>query len=246
MFFTTKVLLFLKTFSLNIKLVSGKTSARKARKIQKPLDQGGEYVTLLTDLSKAFDCFQHDLIITKSPAYGFDKASLRLMHSYLIQRYPRVKINNFYRLWSLIRHRVPQGSILGHILFNIFFCDMFFMVDNIDIASYADDNTPYTVGGIFLSSLGINTKFLVHACILETQALAIIFPYTPQIEKRLLMNVYFMSQFGYCPLVWINHGRTLNNSINRLHKRALSLVYNDFSSDFSDLSEKEVCNYMSS
>ena len=44
---------------------------------------------------------------------------------------------------------------------------MFIMVDNIDIASYADDNTPYTVGGIFLSSLDINTKFLLPACILE-------------------------------------------------------------------------------
>ena len=53
------------------------------------------------------------------------------------------------------------------------------------------------------------------------------------------MNVYFMSQFGYCPLVWMNHRRTLNNHINGLHKRALSLVYNDFSSRFSKLLEKD-------
>ena len=46
-----------------------------------------------------------------------------------------------------------------------------------------------------------------------------------------------MSQFGYCPLVWMNHSRTLNNRINGLHKRALSLVYNDFSSSFSELLE---------
>ena len=81
-------------------------------------------------------------------AYGFDKAlcTLRLMHSYLTDRYQRVKINNSYSLWSLIRHGVPQGSGLGPILFNIFSCDVFFMVGNIDIASYADDNTPYSVG----------------------------------------------------------------------------------------------------
>ena len=53
------------------------------------------------------------------------------------------------------------------------------------------------------------------------------------------MNAYFMSQFGYCPLVWMNHSRTLNKRINGLHKRALNLVYNDFSSSFSELLEKD-------
>ena len=110
--------------------------------IEKSRDQGGEYSALLTDLSKAFDCLPHDLIIAKLHAYGPEKASLRLMHSYLTDRYQRVKINNSYSLWSLIKHAVPQGSDLGPILFNIFLCDMFFMIDNIDIASYADDNTP--------------------------------------------------------------------------------------------------------
>ena len=52
------------------------------------------------------------------------------------------------------------------------------------------------------------------------------------------MNAYFMSQFGYCPLGWMNHSRTLNNRINGLHKRALSLVQNDFSLSFSELLEK--------
>ena len=48
-----------------------------------------------------------------------------------------------------------------------------------------------------------------------------------------------MSQFGYCPLVWMSHIRTLNNRINELHKTALSLIYNDFSSSFSELLEKD-------
>ena len=72
----------------------------------------------------------------------------------------------------------------------------------------------------------------------KIQALARIFPYIPQTQKLLLMNAYFMSQFGYCPLVWMNHTRTLNNRINGLHKRALSLIYNDFSSRFPELLEK--------
>ena len=53
------------------------------------------------------------------------------------------------------------------------------------------------------------------------------------------MNACFMSQFGYCPLTWINHSRTLNKRINGLHQRELSLVYNDFSSSFSELLEKD-------
>ena len=56
---------------------------------RKPLDQGGENVALLTDLSKAFDCLPHDLTLVKLCAYRFDKASLGLIHSYLIDRYQR-------------------------------------------------------------------------------------------------------------------------------------------------------------
>ena len=99
-------------------------------KLKKSLDQGGEYAALLTDLSKAFDCLPHNLIIAKLHAYGFDKASLRLMQSYLTNRYQRVKINNSYSLWNLIKHGVPNGAILDPILFNIFLCD----------------STPYSVG----------------------------------------------------------------------------------------------------
>ena len=69
------------------------------------------------------------------------------------------------------------------------------------------------------------------------QAIARIFPYIPQAQKRLLMNAYFMSQFGYCSLVWMKHSWTLNIRINGLHKRALSLVCNDLSSSFSELLE---------
>ena len=115
-------------------------------KFKKSLNQGGEYAALPTDLSKGFDCLPHDLIIAKFRAHGFDKASLRLMHSYLSDRYQSVKINNSYSLWSLIKYGVPQGSILAPILFNMLSCDMSFMVDNIVIASYADDNIPYSVG----------------------------------------------------------------------------------------------------
>ena len=58
-------------------------------------------------------------------------------------------------------------------------------------------------------------------------------------QRITLMKAYFMSQFGCCPLVWLNHGGSLNNRINTLHERALLLVYNDFPSSFNELLEKE-------
>ena len=96
---------------------------------------------LLTDLSKAFDCLPHDLLIAKLHAYGLDMPSLELLHFYLTKRRQRVKIDNTYSSWSGILFGVPQGSILGPPLFNIFLCDLFLFVPEIGIATYADDNT---------------------------------------------------------------------------------------------------------
>ena len=112
-------------------------------KWRKSLDKGGSFGALLTDLSKAFDCLPHDLLIAKLHAYGFDYKSLKLMDSYLRGRKQRVKICNNYSSWEEILFGVPQGSILGPLLFNIFICDLFLFMTDSDIASYADDNIPY-------------------------------------------------------------------------------------------------------
>ena len=54
-------------------------------------------------------------------------------------------------------------------------------------------------------------------------------------QRKIIMESFFLSHFGYCPLVWMFHSRTLNNRINRLHKRALQIVYNDYESSFDKL-----------
>ena len=77
-------------------------------------------------------------------AYGFEIDSLRLIYSYLVGRKQRVKIDNEYSTWhEEILFGVPQGSILGPLLFNIHMCNLFFVVESADIASCADDTTPY-------------------------------------------------------------------------------------------------------
>ena len=64
------------------------------KKQQKTLDQGKAYGALLTELSKAFNCFPHDLIVAKLHAYGFSLESLKLLNSYLTDRKQRVTIND--------------------------------------------------------------------------------------------------------------------------------------------------------
>ena len=101
---------------------------------------------LLTDLSKAFDCLPHDLIIAKLNAYGFSLSALRLIHDYLSNRKQRTKINLTYSSWEEILFGVPQGSILVPLLFNIFMGDLLFILEETDIASFADDTTPCAIG----------------------------------------------------------------------------------------------------
>ena len=105
-------------------------------------DYKKSFGALLTDLSKAFDCLSHDLLIVKLNAYEFNMSVLRFVHSYFKNPMQRTKLNSEYSFWKEIMFGVPQGSILGHLLFNIFLCDLFLIMENIDIASYADDSTP--------------------------------------------------------------------------------------------------------
>ena len=110
------------------------------------VDKGSSFGALLTDLSKAFDCLSHEHLIAKLHVYGFSLNVLRLVHSYLTNRKQITKINTKYSSWEEILFGVPQVSILGPLLFNIFLCDLFFIMNETEFASYADDNTPFASG----------------------------------------------------------------------------------------------------
>ena len=70
---------------------------------------------------------------------------------------------------------------------------------------------------------------------LKLHALARIAPYMNKEKLRILMKTFIDAQFNYCPLIWMFHSRTLNNKINKLHERALRLVYKDYTSSFENL-----------
>ena len=94
------------------------------------MDKGNEFGAFLTDLSKAFDCSDHKLLIAELFWYGVWPSSIKLVFSYLSNWTQRVQIKNKYSDKSKINYGVPQNLILP-------------MIQNTKI-SYTDDTTPYS------------------------------------------------------------------------------------------------------
>ena len=266
---------------------------------KKALDGKKHVGAVLTDLSKAFDCLNHELLVAKLEAYGFGHESLTFILNYLSNRVQRTKVKSSYSSYREIKYGVPQGSILGPLLFNIFLNDIFLFVKDAKITNYADDTTPYAIENSIeklVETLERDTNILLdwfkinemksntdkcHLMIVNSQgnkinignevitdeasvkllgitidnklnfnehvsnickkanqklhALARIAGYLDSNKLRIIMKTFIDSQFNYCPLTWMFHSRQLNTKINRLHERALRIVYKNPNLTFQQL-----------
>ena len=95
------------------------------------------------DLSKAFDTINHDLLVAKLHTYGFSNDSLKLLSSYLKNRWYRTKINHKFSSWKELSQGVSQGSVLGLLLFNIYLNHLSFLPGFTDLCNFADNATFY-------------------------------------------------------------------------------------------------------
>ena len=113
--------------------------------LNKKLKVGARFM----DLPKAFDTLDHSPLLAKSSTYGFDNTLLSFARSFLTNRIQTCKIENHFSNWREITTVVPQGSIFGPLLLNIFINEIFLFTESSNICNYTDDNTLFAFGNTF-------------------------------------------------------------------------------------------------
>ncbi len=108
------------------------------------IDSGNVSILALLDFSKAFDTVNHKLLLAKLQSLGFMTSAIQWVQSYLQDRRQRVHINNNKSDWLSIANGVPQGSILGPLLFIILTHDFNSVISTSNYHMYADDSQLYT------------------------------------------------------------------------------------------------------
>ena len=106
------------------------------------LDKNMYVGVIAMDLSKAFDSLPHNLLLTKLSAYGMSNNAVSLIKTYLLSRKQCVKLGNHFSHWQMMKRGVPQGSLTGPLLFNIFLNDFILDISRFcKVFNYADDNS---------------------------------------------------------------------------------------------------------
>ena len=162
-------------------------------------DKGKYAGGILMDLSKAFDTINHELLIAKLYAYGFSLEALKIVHSYLSDRWHRTKIDGSHINWKKILSGMPQGSVNGPKWFNIYLNDLFFLFLNTEVCNIADDTAPYACDA--------DLNSLLHN--LESDAASAIMWFDANYMKSNQSKCHFMITSNSPEQLWIQVGEQI-------------------------------------
>ena len=121
--------------------------------INTKMDQGFPTLATYIDFKKAFDCVQHPILLAKIREFNISQEVLAWVESYLSERRQRVLANNIYSSFQTIRQGVPQGSVLGPLLYIMYANDVVKRFKNCSVAQYADDTVLYVSDANFCKAV---------------------------------------------------------------------------------------------
>ena len=219
---------FRKNFSCEHVLTNFIESAKRA------LDDQTYVGSVMTDLSRAFDCLPPRLLLCKFHAYGVAEGSCILLSSYFVNRTQRVKIGNYRS--QIIYKGAAQGSIMGPFCFNVLCIDLFFLIaDNIRIFNYADDTTIMSCDinvHTVIENLENTANVIIDKTSRHVNALCRLRNVASKESKCIMFKTY---TFNYCSTIWHYCGNISTIKIEKLNKRALRIVFNDNTSTYNEL-----------
>ncbi len=126
------------------------------------MDNNDVPISIFLDLLKAFDTIDHAILLTKLEQYGVDGIPLKLLKNYLTNRKQYVKLQEASSNLLPINTGVPQGSILGPLLFIIYINDFARASAIVDFICYADDTTLFSTLNKFINAQNTNPNIIIN------------------------------------------------------------------------------------